>query len=219
MLRCDAAERLTTLSDEFERVFGYPSPITDSYRTYAQQVILAGTKPHLAAIPGTSNHGWGLAVDLGHPIAGDSSAEYAWLREQGPDYGWDSPSWGRLGGMKPEPSDSPPSRIRPSPSPSRRRATRHRSRRRPRPRPHHHRRLPLRSPARGPRLPRPQHRRSRRRAQFRHRSRASRRLPLLRRPRPRRRPRMVTARRRRRRRPHPGHRCPARLITGQGCRC
>ena len=41
-----------------------PICITDSYRTYASQVRLYGQKPALAAVPGTSNHGWGLAVDL-----------------------------------------------------------------------------------------------------------------------------------------------------------
>ncbi|MFC8799897.1 D-alanyl-D-alanine carboxypeptidase family protein [Promicromonospora sp. NPDC057138] len=103
MLRCDAAERLTALSAEFEKEFGYPIPLTDSYRPYAMQVAIKGTKPHLAAIPGTSNHGWGLAIDLDDPIAGGSSPEYVWLRLHAPDYGWDNPSWARLGGAKPEP--------------------------------------------------------------------------------------------------------------------
>ncbi|MFC6508913.1 M15 family metallopeptidase [Promicromonospora citrea] len=103
MLRCDAAERLTALSAEFEKEFGYPIPMTDSYRSYEMQVTLKGIKPHLAAIPGTSNHGWGLAVDLGNPIAGGHSPEYVWLRLHGPDYGWDNPSWARLDGAKPEP--------------------------------------------------------------------------------------------------------------------
>ena len=103
MLRCDAAERLTALSAEFEKEFGYPIPLTDSYRPYSMQVAVRDTKPHLAAIPGTSNHGWGLAIDLDDPIAGGSAAEYVWLRLHAPDYGWDNPSWARLGGAKPEP--------------------------------------------------------------------------------------------------------------------
>ncbi|WP_369370298.1 M15 family metallopeptidase [Promicromonospora sp. Populi] len=103
MLRCDAAERLTALSALFEEEFGYPIPITDSYRSYEAQVAVASAKPHLAAIPGTSNHGWGLAVDLDNPIAGGNSPEYVWLRLHGPDYGWDNPSWAQLGGAKPEP--------------------------------------------------------------------------------------------------------------------
>ncbi|WP_285100770.1 M15 family metallopeptidase [Promicromonospora sp. MEB111] len=103
LLRCDAAERLAALNGEFEEEFGHPIPITDSYRSYVQQVAVAGAKPHLAAVPGTSNHGWGLAVDLGAPISGGRSPEYVWLRVHGPDYGWDNPSWARLDGAKPEP--------------------------------------------------------------------------------------------------------------------
>ncbi|WP_275002321.1 M15 family metallopeptidase [Promicromonospora iranensis] len=103
MLRCDAAERLTALSKRFEREFGYPIPITDSYRSYVEQIAVAAAKPHLAAVPGTSNHGWGLAVDLSDPISGGTSREYAWLRVHGPDHGWDNPSWARPGGTKPEP--------------------------------------------------------------------------------------------------------------------
>src|SRR5688500_8598381 len=79
MLRCDAAERLTALNKKFERKFGYPIPITDSYRSYVEQISLAGSKPHLAAVPGTSNHGWGLAVDLSNPISSGASPEYTWL--------------------------------------------------------------------------------------------------------------------------------------------
>ncbi|WP_157237142.1 M15 family metallopeptidase [Promicromonospora sukumoe] len=103
LLRCDAAERLAALSARFEKEFGHPIPITDSYRSFEMQVTVRGTKPHLAAIPGTSNHGWGLAVDLGNPIAGGASDEYVWLRLHAPDYGWDNPSWAQLGGAKPEP--------------------------------------------------------------------------------------------------------------------
>lgn len=102
-LRCDAAERLEALSREFEREFGRPIPITDSYRSFVEQIAVASAKPHLAAVPGTSNHGWGLAVDLGAPISSGTSPEYVWLRVHGPDFGWDNPSWARAGGMKPEP--------------------------------------------------------------------------------------------------------------------
>jgi len=60
--------------------------ITDSYRTYDQQVQLAATKGlhsqgGLAAVPGTSKHGWGLAVDADTPTIN-------WLRANGARYGW-----------------------------------------------------------------------------------------------------------------------------------
>ncbi|WP_166844529.1 M15 family metallopeptidase [Isoptericola sp. BMS4] len=103
MLRCDAAEQLMALNEEYEEEFGTAIPMTDSYRPYDVQVRLKQTKPYLAAVPGTSNHGWGLAVDLSTPISTGRSAEYAWLRVHGPDFGWDNPSWARLDGSKPEP--------------------------------------------------------------------------------------------------------------------
>ncbi|SKC81656.1 PASTA domain-containing protein [Krasilnikoviella flava] len=103
MLRCDAAQQLSALSKEYEKAFGVPIPMTDSYRTLESQIRLKATKGWLAATPGTSNHGWGLAVDLGLPISTGTSAEYTWMRVHAPDYGWDNPSWAWLTGSKPEP--------------------------------------------------------------------------------------------------------------------
>ncbi|GAA1981882.1 hypothetical protein GCM10009718_18680 [Isoptericola halotolerans] len=103
MLRCDAALQLEALNEAYRERFGTNIPITDSYRSFAGQVAVRAAKPHLAAVPGTSNHGWGLAVDLSTPISSGRSAEYAWLRVHGPDYGWDNPTWARLDGSKPEP--------------------------------------------------------------------------------------------------------------------
>ena len=62
--------------------------ITDSYRSYESQVDLAGRKGlysqgGLAATPGTSNHGWGLAVDLDL----DATAQQ-WMRDNGWKYGF-----------------------------------------------------------------------------------------------------------------------------------
>jgi zinc D-Ala-D-Ala carboxypeptidase len=62
--------------------------VTDSYRSYDSQVDLARRKGlysqgGLAATPGTSNHGWGLALDLDL----DDPAQ-AWMREHGWQYGF-----------------------------------------------------------------------------------------------------------------------------------
>ena len=62
--------------------------ITDSYRSYDSQVELAGRKGlysqgGLAASPGTSNHGWGLAVDLDL----DATAQQ-WMRDNAQRYGF-----------------------------------------------------------------------------------------------------------------------------------
>ena len=62
--------------------------VTDSYRSYEQQVDLAERKGlysqgGLAATPGTSNHGWGLSLDL------DLNSEaQAWMRANGEKYGF-----------------------------------------------------------------------------------------------------------------------------------
>jgi LAS superfamily LD-carboxypeptidase LdcB len=62
--------------------------ITDSYRPYAEQVDLVRRKGlysqgGLAAKPGTSDHGWGMAADLDL----DAKAQ-AWMRANGPNFGF-----------------------------------------------------------------------------------------------------------------------------------
>lgn len=96
-LRADAAVSLAKLSFAYREQFGTDLVITDAYRSYASQVSLRARKPGLAARPGTSEHGWGLAVDLGGGV--ERAGEYYWwLRENGPAYGWDNPEWARKGG-------------------------------------------------------------------------------------------------------------------------
>ena len=88
-MRADAAEDGVTLK------------LTDSYRTYAQQVSVRKRKGHLVATakPGTSVHGWGRAVD-----ADVSDAEtLAWLRSNASRYGWVNPAWAQRGGKSYEP--------------------------------------------------------------------------------------------------------------------
>jgi hypothetical protein len=63
--------------------------ITDSYRSYDEQVDLAERKGlykngGLAAVPGTSPHGWGMAVDADVRDA----ATQQWLKTNGPRFGW-----------------------------------------------------------------------------------------------------------------------------------
>jgi LAS superfamily LD-carboxypeptidase LdcB len=62
--------------------------VTDSYRSYEEQVDLVERKGlysegGLAARPGTSDHGWGLSLDLDL----DSTAQ-AWMRANGARYGF-----------------------------------------------------------------------------------------------------------------------------------
>jgi len=67
--------------------------ITDSYRTYEAQVDVARRKGlysqgGLAAQPGTSNHGWGKAVDLGGGANNNRTPENNWLRSNAPRFGF-----------------------------------------------------------------------------------------------------------------------------------
>lgn len=100
MLRGDAAVTLAELNLSYRAAFGTDICVTDSYRTLAEQRRLAYTKGRLAATPGHSNHGWGLAVDLCSSVT-NSSASMSWLNENGPTFGWENPPWARRGGSGP----------------------------------------------------------------------------------------------------------------------
>lgn len=95
-LRCDAAAAFARLDTAYRAAFGKPLLIGDSYRPYSEQVAVYHAKPGLAAVPGTSNHGWGLALDL--QIGGYTSPAYLWLRAHAPAFGWNNPPWARPGG-------------------------------------------------------------------------------------------------------------------------
>ena len=73
---------------EAARRDGVKIGITDSYRSYSEQVDLVRRKGlysqgGLAAKPGTSDHGWGMAADLDL----DTKAQ-AWMRANGPKFGF-----------------------------------------------------------------------------------------------------------------------------------
>lgn len=103
LLRADAAAALSALSRDYAAEFGRPLCLTDSYRTLAIQVRLKATKPRLAARPGTSNHGWGTAVDLCGGIQSFGTVQHAWMLAHAPMRGWFHPAWAEPTGSKPEP--------------------------------------------------------------------------------------------------------------------
>ncbi|WP_152520874.1 M15 family metallopeptidase [Nocardiopsis halophila] len=97
-LRADAAEAFIALDGDFREHFGRPMCVADSYRPIDEQVRLYEEKAAgMAAAPGTSTHGLGLAVDLCGGVETDGSAEYRWMREHGPGHGWHNPEWARDG--------------------------------------------------------------------------------------------------------------------------
>jgi len=83
-----AAQQLTDLIADAKRD-GVTIGITDSYRSYDEQVDLAKRKGlysrgGLAAKPGTSEHGWGMATDL------DLNAKaLSWMRANASKYGFE----------------------------------------------------------------------------------------------------------------------------------
>lgn len=60
--------------------------LTGSYRSYAAQVLAHQNKPTLTVAPGTSVHGWGMAVDVS--TADQWSEKFAWLKRHAADYGF-----------------------------------------------------------------------------------------------------------------------------------
>ncbi|MFW6034190.1 MAG: M15 family metallopeptidase [bacterium] len=103
MLRPDAAAAFLAMNRAYHEDTGNYLCVTDSYRTLDQQYSLKARKPYLAATPGTSNHGWGVALDLSCGAQSFRGAAHNWLERHGADYGWVNPPWARPNGSKPEP--------------------------------------------------------------------------------------------------------------------
>lgn len=98
-LRADAAVSLAEFNDAFVARFGADMCLSSGYRTLAEQRAVKAAKGSLAAAPGKSNHGWGLAVDL--CSSETSGAKWTWLNENAAIYGWENPDWARPGGSGP----------------------------------------------------------------------------------------------------------------------
>lgn len=103
LLRSDAAEDFEKLNKAFKKKFGYNIGVTDSYRDYAEQVETKKNKGNLAATPGTSNHGWAMALDLGTGINNFGTKEHEWMKKNATEYGWKHPDWAEPSGSLPEP--------------------------------------------------------------------------------------------------------------------
>lgn len=80
---------------------GVALKLTDSYRSFDEQVAVRAKKGHLVATatPGTSVHGWGKAID----IDVSDARTLAWLRANGGRYGWQNPAWAQPAGKSHEP--------------------------------------------------------------------------------------------------------------------
>ena len=103
VLRCDAATSYREMAKAYAAEFGGQLCITDSYRPLAAQYDAFSRKPELAAVPGTSNHGWALAVDLCGGVGTPTSAQGRWMAANAGRFGFVNPDWASPQGEKPEP--------------------------------------------------------------------------------------------------------------------
>jgi hypothetical protein len=102
-LRRSAALAFDMMSNAYQRQHGYALCVNESYRSYAAQVSIKQLLPGLAATPGTSNHGLGLALDLCGGVQDFGDPAHQWMKRNGPHFGWVHPAWAEPSGGLPEP--------------------------------------------------------------------------------------------------------------------
>jgi hypothetical protein len=102
-LRPAAAAAFNALSVAYQRDTGSPLCITDSYRSFAEQLLVKAERGAWAATPGTSEHGMGRAVDLCGGVENFGAPAHLWMMQNAPLYGWFHPAWAEPGGALPEP--------------------------------------------------------------------------------------------------------------------
>ncbi len=101
-LRSDAARAFDQMNAAYVASTGGNLCVTDSYRSYAAQVDVFARKPSLAATPGRSQHGWGLAIDFCGGVQLFDAPAHAWMQANAGQFGWVHPGWARQGGSRPE---------------------------------------------------------------------------------------------------------------------
>lgn len=101
-LRADAAVDFLLLNQEYQERFGENMCINSAYRDLQNQHrVYAQQPPGFAAVPGTSNHGLGLAIDLGCGIQHFRSERWNWMEANGARYGWYHPAWAKSNPFEP----------------------------------------------------------------------------------------------------------------------
>ncbi|NUU18804.1 peptidase M15 [Cellulomonas humilata] len=103
-LKNAAAAALERLNTAFRGEFGHNLDLDLTYRDYDTQVAMRAALGSVAATPGTSTHGTGLALDVPElPCEyGWDTPQRSWMVSNGPSYGWVSPSWAGRNGSNPE---------------------------------------------------------------------------------------------------------------------
>ncbi len=98
-LRADAAQNFAQLNEQFKNKFGRDMCIIEGYRSYGDQVRMKALRGYLAAPPGWSMHGFGVAFDL---CGGDDTgAPKAWLDLNAAAYGFVNPEWAKTSKYEP----------------------------------------------------------------------------------------------------------------------
>jgi LAS superfamily LD-carboxypeptidase LdcB len=93
-LRADAATAFYELNAAYKKRFGEDMCLRSSYRTFSKQVELFESMPGgMAARPGNSKHGLGIAADFCGGVEDDGSPQFAWLRANSEKYDWIHPDW------------------------------------------------------------------------------------------------------------------------------
>ena len=108
VLRADAVEALVALNEAYTHDWQTGLIINDAYRDYDGQVAARDdwcSRGHCenAAVPGTSNHGWALAVDFGGAMQSFGTEQYKWMKLHAPEFGFRHPDWAEPDGSAPEP--------------------------------------------------------------------------------------------------------------------
>ncbi|MCR6712771.1 MAG: M15 family metallopeptidase [Demequina sp.] len=98
-LQAEAAGAFIAMNQAYKTVFGRNICLDDSYRSLANQYSVRATRGYLAATPGTSMHGWGLAVDLCSETLRGASGK--WIQSNAHVYGWENPPWAKSSKYEP----------------------------------------------------------------------------------------------------------------------
>ena len=102
-VRSDVLNGLVELNTAYREAFGQDLTINSSYRSYESQEELYDPSSPIAAPPGCSNHGLGLAVDIGGGVETFDTEPYNWLKTHAETYGWIHPPFAEPNGRVPEP--------------------------------------------------------------------------------------------------------------------
>lgn len=80
------------MADHFEHDLDKLLYASEGYRNYERQVALKRAQEAgsgvLAAVPGTSNHGEAIAIDVGSGVGVQTGREYAWMAAHAAAYGF-----------------------------------------------------------------------------------------------------------------------------------